>query len=274
MWHWLRRLHRSSGRGAVRPIPDDLWASTLARYPFLQQRAAQSPQRLRTLSARFLAEKEFHGVAGLVITDAMAVAIAAQACLPVLGIRGPRQGLDWYDDFVGIVVHADAVLAPRETVDDSGVVHTWQEELSGEAMQDGPVMLSWQDIADAGHSADSGYNVVIHEFVHKIDMRDGAADGCPPLPPGFCGAKTGSAARALWMDRLNASYLDFCDKLSLAERFGGAPVWLDPYGAHSPDEFFAVASEAYFVNPARFGADFPELMPLFDAFFGALTPAE
>ena len=25
-------------------------------------------------------------------------------------------------------------------------------------------------------------NVVIHEFVHKLDMADGEADGCPPMP--------------------------------------------------------------------------------------------
>ena len=48
-----------------------------------------------------------------------------------------------------------------------------------------------------------------------------------------------------------------------------APVWLDPYGASAPDEFFAVASEAYFVNPQRFASEFPTLMPMFDAFFGA-----
>ena len=52
-----------------------------------------------------------------------------------------------------------------------------------------------------------------------------------------------------------------------AERFGGEPTWLDPYGAEALDEFFAVACEAYFVNPARFGREFAPLVPLFDGFF-------
>ena len=66
--------------------------------------------------------------------------------------------------------------------DETGVVHDWDEVIAGEAMEGGPVMLSWRDVAQAGATRRDGYNVVIHEFVHKIDMRDGAPDGCPPLP--------------------------------------------------------------------------------------------
>ena len=43
-------------------------------------------------------------------------------------------------------------------------------------MDGGPLMLSWQDVADAGSSAEWGYNVVIHEFAHVIDQRDGTGD--------------------------------------------------------------------------------------------------
>jgi MtfA peptidase len=270
MLRWLQGLRR---KPVTPTIPDALWAATLQDFPFLARHGSGSLEALRDLAAGFLHTKEFHGAGGLAITDSMALAIAAQASLPLVGIRGPYRGLDWYADFVGIVVHPGSVLARRERVDDAGVVHQWQEELSGEAMEQGPVMLSWADVADAGRSAAEGYNVVIHEFVHKLDMRDGAPDGCPPLPASFLGAKSARQARAAWQARLQASYLDFCDKLSLAERFGGAPVWLDPYAAVSIDEFFAVASEAYFVHPQQFACDFAPLVPMFDAWFGAVTPA-
>jgi hypothetical protein len=108
---------------------------------------------------------------------------------------------------------------------------------------------------------------VIHEFVHKLDLRDGLADGCPPLPAGFLGQPSAQAARAHWLAALQAAYDDFRDRLSLAERFGAEPPWLDAYGAQSMDEFFAVAGEAYFVNPQRFDQELPALRPLFDAFF-------
>jgi MtfA peptidase len=250
MFGWLRR------RAARREIPDALWARTLAKFPFLSQAIAADAARLRELAAAFLAQKEFHGARGFEITDEVAVAVAAQAVLPVLHL-----GLGWYDDFVGIVVHADEVVARRTSVDETGVVHDWEEVISGEAMDRGPVMLSWKDVKAAGTHGHEGYNVVIHEFVHKIDMRDGAPDGCPPLPT--------AGERRAWLDVMRREYDTFREKVVIAERFGGTPTWLDPYGAQSIDEFFAVASEAYFVSEARFREEHQPLAELFDGFFRA-----
>ena len=272
MLGWLNVLRR--GRPGSRAIPDGLWQRTLANFPFLAWLEQPDSAALRRLTAQFLDSKEFHGAAGLRITDEIAVAIAAQACLPVLRTSAPYRGLQWYSDFVGIVVHAGPVKARRETIDDAGVVHRYDEVLTGEAMQDGPVTLSWQDVMDAGQSAPDGYNVVIHEFAHKIDMRDGGANGCPPLAAGFMGAPTAAAARKIWVAALRCEYQDFCDKLSMAERFGGPAQWLDPYASESIDEFFAVASEAYFVNPQYFARDFAALVPLFDAFFKSARPPD
>jgi Mlc titration factor MtfA (ptsG expression regulator) len=74
------------------------------------------------------------------------------------------------------------VVARREQLDEHGVVHEYDEVLSGEALEGGPVMLSWRDVRSSGRSAAEGYNVVIHEFAHVLDMADGLADGVPPLP--------------------------------------------------------------------------------------------
>jgi Mlc titration factor MtfA (ptsG expression regulator) len=256
MFGWLR------SRRAPRVIPEALWLGALRRYPFVAQRSEEDLGRLRGLAARFLATKEFHGAGGFRITDEVALAIALQAVLPVLnlGPKGePQSALRWYDDFVGIVVHRDEVLARRTMTDEDGVVHHYNEVLSGEAMDGGPVMLSWRDVATAGATATQGYNVVIHEFAHKIDMRDGLADGCPPLPT--------QAQRQAWLGLMQSEYEGFREKVIVADRFGGAPTWLDPYGAQAIDEFFAVACEAYFVNRGRFALEFSALLGLFDSFF-------
>ncbi len=134
---------------ARRAIPDALWQLTLARMPFLAWRSAADLAELRRLASLFLDQKEFTGTRGLVVDDAMAVCIAAQAVLPVL-----RVGLAPYSGFVGIVVHADEVMARREVMDDDGVVHAYEEVLAGEAMDGGPVMLSWRDVEVAGETAD------------------------------------------------------------------------------------------------------------------------
>ena len=234
---------------ARRAIPDALWQLTLARLPFLAWRSDADLAELRRLASLFLDQKEFTGANGLAVDDAMAVCIAAQAVLPVL-----RVGLAPYNSFVGIVVHPDEVVAQREVVDDDGVVHAYDEVLAGEAMEGGPVMLSWRDVADAGETAASGYNVVIHEFAHVLDMGDGVADGVPPLPS--------VQARRDWLAVLMPAY----DRLGEQVACGYATL-LDPYGAQGPEEFFAVASETFFVNPNELRAEHPDLYGLLARYF-------
>ena len=257
-------------RASVAPVPDisaALWLNTLGQYPFLAALTLPEQAKLRALAALFLQRKEFTGAHGLEVTDAMAVAIAAQACLPLLHLGAPRDALAWYDDFVGIVVHPGDALARRTTTDEAGVVHHYHEVLLGEAMERGPVMLSWQAVQDAAHHSQRGANVVVHEFVHKMDMRNGPADGYPPLPAGFMGSTSARAARAAWHDAWAPAYAHFRERVIIAERFGGERPWLDAYGATAPAEFFAVACEAYFVNRPRFAQEFPALLPLLDGFF-------
>jgi Mlc titration factor MtfA (ptsG expression regulator) len=247
---WWQR--RRDGRALQRrAIPDTLWQSTLADYPFLAQRSAADISELRRLTSLFLDRKEFSGAQGFEVSDAIAVAVAAQACLPVLAL-----GLQLYDGFVGIVLHADQVVVAREvTDDDTGVVHGYDDVLSGEAMEGGPVMLSWADVSAAGDpGGESAYNVVIHEFAHVIDMVDGEADGIPPLPS--------AAARAAWQQALMREF----DVFSERSVCGHASV-IDPYGAQAPEEFFAVASEAFFVAPAALKEEQPALYRLLASFY-------
>ena len=130
---------------------------------------------------------------------------------------------------MGIVVHPGEVLARRTVTDETGVVHHYDEVLAGEAMERGPVMLSWADVDSAGKTAEQGYNVVIHEFIHKIDMRDGAPDGCPPLP---------SAQRPAGLaGRGQAESRRFAEKVIIADGSAASRPRLDSYGATSIDEF-------------------------------------
>lgn len=230
-------------------IPDSLWQATLAGLPFLQRWPAPDQAELRRLCSLFLAEKEFSGAGGIEVSDAMAVCIAAQACLPVL-----RLGLAPYRGFVGIVLHPDAVVAPRSEVGEDGLLHEYDEVLAGEAMQGGPLMLSWADVAAAGETAASAYNVVIHEFAHVLDMEDGVADGVPLLPD--------QKARRHWGGVLQLEYERFCRAVD-----SGDTTALDPYGAEAPAEFFAVASEAFFVTPRAMQAEHPWLYPLLRDFY-------
>ncbi len=242
-WREARVLRR-------RAIAEPLWRLTLARYPFLQLRDPTDQALLRRLSTLFLAEKEFHGIDGFEVSDEVAVAVAAQACLLVLHL-----GLERYRGVKGIVMHADQVLARREVMDEDGLVHEYDEVLSGEAMEGGPLMLSWADVQEAGAAEGTAYNVVMHEFAHVLDMQDGQANGMPP--------QASSARRAVWVETMAAEYQAFC---RLLEQGRETPI--DGYGAQGLDEFFAVAVEAFFVTPRSLRSDHARLYALLADYFG------
>ena len=220
-------------------IGDALWHEATHRLAFIPQ-----TPKLRELALLFLSEKEFSGAHGLEVTDAMRVSIAAQACLPILEL-----GLDWYAGFSGIVVYPGDFRVRRSHTDEDGVVHEWDDELAGETMPGGPVVLSWDAAAN-----DPGINVVIHEFAHKLDMANGEADGLPPLHAGM--------ARTAWVTAFEEAYGGFCDAV---ER--GKDTWLDPYAAEHPSEFFAVISEAFFEHPAETRRRYPDVYDQLKLFY-------
>lgn len=275
---WQRLLPTWARRAAARaqglppappapPVPAALWQAMLAHTPFLNQLSAAEDQHLQQLVALFLQRKEFTGAHGLEITDAMAVAIAAQACVLLLYWGPPAEALRWYGDFVGIVVQPDDVVARRQVVDDAGVVHSYDEVLMGEAMEGGPIMLSWTAVQPGHAELSAGSNVVVHEFAHKLDLRDGVANGCPPLPAGFMGHRSAAGARRAWSAIWGDAYEHFREQVIRHERFGQPAPWLDAYGAEDPAEFFAVACEGYWVDRARMAQELPTVVHALDAFF-------
>ena len=243
------RSHREAKALARRAIPDQLWSLTLARLPFLAYCSDDDLVRLRKLTSLFLDKKEFSGAGGLMVDDAMAVYIAVQACLPVLHL-----GLTHYSGFVGIVVQPSEVMVRREVMDEDGIVHAYDDVFSGETLENGPMMLSWHDITEAASLSDWAYNVVIHEFVHVLDMGDGESDGVPPLPS--------TQARDEWIALIDGEYERFCKQVD-----DGGETVLDPYGATSVDEFFAVAAESFFVTPKEMRAEHPDLYGMLARYF-------
>jgi len=235
---WLRR-------DKSRPIPPAVWAATIAALPFLASLPADDQQRLKTLAEQFLAEKEFSTAGGLELSDEICVAIAAQGCLPILNL-----GLAAYRDWLGIVVYPDEFVVSRRIEDEDGIVHEYDDVLSGEAWEGGPLLVSWHDVQLAG----DGYNVVIHEFAHKLDMLNGEADGMPALHSGIAAAE--------WEDIFFTAYDDFCRRVDAGEE-----TVIDPYASDDPAEFFAVVSESFFEMPDVVAAEYPALYALFGRYY-------
>lgn len=190
----------------------------------------------------FLAEKHFEGCAGLEITDEIRVTIAAQACMLLL-----HRKTDYYPMLVSILVYPNSYLALHHERDSIGVVTEELQQRLGESWSRGVVVLSWDDVRAGASDLQDGHNLVLHEFAHQLDSEDGTvADGTVVLPR--------RSMYVAWARILGQEYVRL-----RKEAAKGHSTLFDSYGANSPAEFFAVATELFFEKPAPFQKKHPEL---------------
>ncbi len=251
-------------------ITEEQWLDALVHLPFIAALPVADRARLRTLAEQFLDDKEMAGAGGLELRADLQISIAAQACLPILNL-----GLQWYGGWRGVVIYPDEFVVRRSVADDDGVVHEFDDIVSGEAWAGGPVILSLQHEASNGEA--QAYNVVIHEFTHKLDLLRGDADGVPP----FDRKLHAGLAPTLWRKTLADAMAQLSAEVELIESELPADIDPDsnaaePYYAHLPmdayamqdeAEFFAVSSESFFVQPQRLQASFPQWYQLLTQFF-------
>ena len=249
---WLSRWRRARILKHAE-LDADVWRATVTRYPFVAELAADDLERLRELVMLFLHEKSIHGAGGMTVREDMRIAVAAQACILILNL-----GLDYYRGWVEVIVYPDEFVAEYEYVDEAGVTHHVQEAMTGESWERGPVILSWADAEEAGRG--HGYNVVIHEFAHKLDMLNGEPNGFPPLHADM--------QRATWAAAFTSAYEDFCRQVD-----AGYELEIDEYAAQSPAEFFAVMSEAFFEVPLRVRTLYPDVYVQLAQFYRQDTAA-
>jgi MtfA peptidase len=238
-----RRILRTSA------LPDPLWRDACAALPFLGKWTPDELARLRDLVVLFLHAKSIVGAQGHDVTPLQRTIIAIQACVLVQNLD-----LALYDDFENVVVYPGEFVPGWEYEDEYGVVHRQNAALAGEAMPRGPVVLSWPDVEASANWDAAQMNLVIHEFAHKIDMADGDANGCPPLPD--------DDARRAWQRVMREAYDDFVRRVD-----GGEHTAIDPYAAESPGEFFAVLSEVFFAEPSLLRGEYPAVYDAFARFY-------
>ncbi len=227
-------------------LDEQTWQAVM-ELPLFDGLDATERAQLRELAIRLLADKTFSGAGGAEVDDGMATAIAAFAALPVLNL-----GYDWYEGWREIVVYPGEYVYDGEQMDEDGVVHHVRHVRSGEAMLGGPMVLSWQDVTQSGQG--EGFNVVIHEFAHKLDMKNGSANGHPPLHSGMSTEE--------WASDFQAAYDDLCRRVD-----GGEETAIDPYATESPAEFFAVVTEYFFEAPDVLHEVYPAVYGQFQHFY-------
>jgi Mlc titration factor MtfA (ptsG expression regulator) len=240
MWSlsaWRRR--RTLAR---HPIAAQLWADVRHQLAIIDGISAEEDQLLRERAVLFLQDKTLTALPGVELDDHARLLLAVQAQLPLLHLGD----LNWYQGFHEIVLYADDFLSPQRYRDASGIEHQWDGEHSGEAWQQGPIILAWSGVTASGGW--EGYNLVIHELAHKLDMLNGDANGLPPLH--------GNMRVTEWAQAMQKAFDDLNRQLDLDEE---AETAIDPYAAENPAEFFAVTSEYFFSAPDLLVQAYPDV---------------
>ena len=253
LFSWLKQRRRR--KILAEPFPAE-WLAILRRnVPHYKLLTESEQAKLRDDVRVFIAEKNWEGCGGLVLTDEIRLTIAAQACLLVLAIEH-----DFYPMLMSILVYPAGYEAPSRTVIPGGLVIEGSSHRLGEAWYRGPVVLSWDAAHEGGRNPSDGKNVVFHEFAHQLDMLDRAFDGTPPL---------GSREQyERWHDVMSAEF----ERLIAASDRGEATL-LDQYGAADPAEFFAVATECFFERSAEMREQHPRMYEVMSEYYRQ-NPAE
>jgi hypothetical protein len=244
--NWLGRWRRT--RILERHlIPREAFDATLSALPILHGLDAQERIRLREAASLFIHDKAFSAAGGADVDAATQRIIALQACLLTLNLTE-----DSYRGWNEIILYPDEFLRDFEKMDEAGVVHHWRDILAGESWHGGPLVLSIADVAASGQA--DGFNVVLHEFAHKLDMLNGDANGFPPLHHGM--------DAAAWARDFSAAYEELCARVD-----AGKETAIDPYATTDPAEFFAVLTEAFFETPALLHAEYPAIYKQLQQFY-------
>jgi len=236
---WALRYRRRR-RLMAAPFPA-AWEKILQEHVSLYRHLpAPLKRQLQERINVFLAEKRFEGCDGLVLTDEMRVTIAALACALLLNCT-----TDYYPRLVSILVY------PRPYFAEAGYRFGQQHGLgaqarSGESWPTGAVVLAWDSIRQEALDIHPPHNLVLHEFAHQLDQEESAAEGLPLLK--------GRAKYVAWARILGEEYERLRHGVERDQ-----PDVMDEYGATTPAEFFAVATETFFDRPLDMKRSHPAL---------------
>jgi MtfA peptidase len=238
---------RRRNRVLSRPFPSE-WREILTRCYSLYSRLPSADRReLEGLIQVFLAEKQFEGCGGQEITDEVRVLVAAQACLLLL-----HRGTECYPRLRSILVYPSSYLAKTWHWEQDGTITEADQARGGESWPHGAVVLAWDGAVAGAMELYKNRNLVLHEFAHQLDQEDGVVDGAPLL-----GGPTFSQTLHRYRSWARVLSEEFQQLRHAAE--AGRETVLDTYGAQNPAEFFAVATECFFENPARLKERHPAL---------------
>lgn len=224
------------------------WQQAMA-IPLLGVLSEAEQKNLIRLATRFLQQKRLVPLQDFALDEVKSARLALVFCLPVLNL-----GYDWLDGFHEVLVYPGPFMVDDEWQDEFGLVHHERMVHSGQSWLQGPVVLNWLDVQDSFDL--SGYNLIVHEVAHKLDIRgSGHANGIPSMP---------LRDVAGWEQDLLAAMQNIQDEI---DAVGENAATIDAYAASDAAECFAVLSEYFFTAPHILQERFPAVYTRFTHFY-------
>lgn len=221
-------------------LPDDFRDVLNDYVPFYSQLDEDGRKQFDNKLQKFVASVKITG-ANAEVEDLDRILIGAAAVIPVYFIP------DW--EYINL----------KEVLVYPGNFNTDFEQHGNERMISGMVgtgglenvmILSKWEVRQGFINRQAHRNTAIHEFVHLIDKMDGTLDGVPEilLPKKY--VEQWRQLLQFTMDDIRHSQSD-----------------IDPYGATSPVECFAVLSEYFFSQNEKFALAHPQLHQMMERIF-------
>ncbi|HEX7844683.1 MAG TPA: M90 family metallopeptidase, partial [Chitinophagaceae bacterium] len=224
----------------VKPMPDDYRQLLNEHVIFYKKLEKEQQDAFEQRVQSFLAQVRITGIKTNV-EDLDRVLIASSAIIPIFGFPG------WeYINLNEVLLYPDSF---GDEFEQEGQ-HRNTLGMVGTGALNNVMILSQHELRQAFIDKNGKTNVAIHEFTHLVDKTDGSIDGVP-------GFFLDQQYVLPWLDLMHKNI-----KAIMADKSD-----INPYGATSEAEFFAVVSEYFFERPDLLRNKHPDLYELLTKIF-------
>ncbi|HVI48694.1 MAG TPA: M90 family metallopeptidase [Chitinophaga sp.] len=221
-------------------VPDGYGRILQEQVQYYQQLTTADKARFEEKVERFLRRTHIEGV-GTTVEPLDKVLVAASAIIPIFGFR------DWeYFNLTNVILYPDTFNESYQYEGNRRHILG----MVGSGPLNGQMILSQSALREGFANTGDTSNTAIHEFVHLLDKSDGVIDGLP--------TKLLEHSYSIpWMKLVHQTIHEMLE----------GRTDINPYGATSEAEFFAVISEYFFERPDLLAEKHPELYEMLTRIF-------
>lgn len=221
-------------------LPVNLKALLQQEVAFYRKLGETEKKQFENKVASFLSTISIEGI-NTKVDDLDKVLIGASAIIPICAFEGWQ-----YPNLTNVLLYPEHFNESFDMKDNDRPVMG----MVGNGAMNHKMILSKPALREGFSNETDKHNTAIHEFVHLLDNLDGSTDGIPE-------ALLQKQYTIPWINLMHENI-----KAIIAKRSD-----INPYGATSKTEFFAVTAEYFFERPDLFKTKHPQLFEMMEEIF-------